>query len=164
MLLAAMVAALIITHASATVQKKWRLHHVFIGKKHAYLVHVLLLVFVWLEVLAVTFFVRLSTWSFFALWVLGIPVCFVAAYGVVRALKRYGIHRYLYIHYFNERTSQNTHLRRADYELYGSLGLFYAGLAITFGKYGYLLGVLGIGMVLCASRLQHRTTKTPPKH
>ena len=71
-LAAAILAAIFWNSASVYLQKKWRVYHVFIGKKYAQLVHGLLISIVWAQVIVVSIFVTKSSWVFQPILVIGL--------------------------------------------------------------------------------------------
>lgn len=156
MLAAAIVAGILVTHTSTYVQKKWHLYDVFIGKKFAFIVHCLLLSFVWLEVIAVSFFVRISTWSFPAMPIIGVPLLAAALYKLYLELRTGIIKEVIYIKFFKSTKKKNDYTVQDSLKFYLSVAAVYLSIMLATGSIGYLFGILGFALAFAAHYLQHR--------
>lgn len=144
MLSSAITAAVLVNAVAIYAQKKWSLFDLFIGKKHAYLVYVGLVSLTCLEVVGVSVFIPMSKWSFTSVWYLGIFAIYFAVKIFASSIKESGAGAIVRKDFFDERTPKKlgpVH-KKYKYPVYGSYVLFYIGLGLCFGQYGYILAAL----------------------
>ncbi|MEI7632171.1 MAG: hypothetical protein WCJ60_02515 [bacterium] len=135
------------------LQKKWRIYDVFIGKKHAQLVHGLVVALTTLQVVAVALFIPKSTWSYRPVIILGVSICVFAAWLFAATVKDIGKGSLVSSNLFTKHSKIKKEFNSAQkYPIYISCVLLFVGLSITFGKYGYLLAAacLALGLIVVA--------------
>lgn len=139
-LIAAISAAIFWNSTSVYLQKKWHIYDVFIGKKHARLVHGLLIAIVWLQVAIVAIFVTNSTWAFRPSPILGLLIIAPSVWLFVAAVKDIGAGSLVNSNFFGKLLVTKSQLyEKLKHPIYLSYVLFFVGLGLGFGQFGYLL-------------------------
>ncbi len=166
-LVAAILAAIFWNSTSVFLQKRWRVYDVFIGKKHALLVHGLLISFAWCQVLVVAIFVTRSTWIFDSIPSLGMLVFASAVWLFVMAVKDIGMGSLVNSNFFGRHLSTKSQLyEKLKHPIYLSYILMFVGIGISSGQFGYLLAAasLLIGLSLLAYIEKPVVAKNLHKH
>lgn len=142
LLLASTAAALFWTIVSTSFQKNWRVYDLFIGKKHGFKVHFLLMVLVAAQLVAMTVLDVNSRWLFPTFWPVGIVVCGYAVWIFVQALREGGFggltHRHLFRHTL-KMDKRGAFYRRFKQPFIASYTLFYVGLGLATGHIAYII-------------------------
>ena len=143
--LAALVAALFLHILSIYLQKYWRFYDLFVGKKHGIIAHIALISLGWLEFVFGLVQLPRSDWRFTELPLIGFPLLVIASIVLGKYATYVGPGKWVNSDLFRGKTKP-TDIRRL---LLGT-GLFLISLALTFGRYGYilLLTVLLLGLFL----------------
>lgn len=153
MLAASVVAALFWNTASVYLQKKWRVYDVFVGKKHALLVHGLLISIVWVQVIVVSVFVPKSTWSFRPYVFFGLIMAAASLYIFILAIKDIGYGSLINSNFFGRKLKTTGQLfAKIKHPMYIAMVTLYLALGLIFGQNGYWLAAicLFVGLSLLA--------------
>lgn len=149
-LIAGTIATLFWMLATIYLQKKWHIYTLFMGKKYAFVTHIVVMSVVALQLLALTFADIVSRWTFtLALWPLGDIIFALSLTLLVMALRESGPGVLVGAQAFGRKQPRSGKLwRQFKQPLALGFGGIYLGLALLTGHIVYFIvaGILAAGL------------------
>ena len=144
-LLAATGATIFWMVVTVFLQKKWHIYTLFVGKKHALTVHIIIMTFVALQMLLLTVLDINSHWLFtMSLWPLGSLIFAASVMLLTGALIESGPGSLVGAEVFKHRHRRGKLWHRYRQPLALGFGGFYLGLALLTGHIAYFFVVAGL--------------------